>query len=288
MLVRERDLADGSTTRPPPCAAALADTGAIAVREDIELEPAFWGQFPGNEAYPRPPRADLDAPTSPASAACTTSRSARPSGNHWGEAVTLLETTSATPFFFNFHHGDLGNFTVIGPSGSGKTVVLNFLPRRRGSSRPRTIFFDKDRGAELFIRGIGGRYDRIRAGRADRASTRSRCPTRRPTARSCATGWACCSRPNGPEELATIAGAVDAAYANDAVAAPPAPFPRAAAAARAGRSRATSPPARAVDRAAASAPGCSTTPTDKLDLSARVLGFDMTALLETRGCARRR
>jgi type IV secretion system protein VirB4 len=33
------------------CAAALADTGAIAVREDTNLEPAFWGQFPGNEAY---------------------------------------------------------------------------------------------------------------------------------------------------------------------------------------------------------------------------------------------
>ena len=34
-------------------------------------------------------------------------------GNHWGDAVTLLQTTSATPFFFNFHHGDLGNFSVI-------------------------------------------------------------------------------------------------------------------------------------------------------------------------------
>ena len=33
------------------CAAALADTGAIAVREDTNLEPAFWAQFPGNEEY---------------------------------------------------------------------------------------------------------------------------------------------------------------------------------------------------------------------------------------------
>ncbi|HEY7959617.1 MAG TPA: VirB4 family type IV secretion/conjugal transfer ATPase, partial [Sphingomicrobium sp.] len=29
-------------------AAALADIGAVAVREDVNLEPAFWGQFPGN------------------------------------------------------------------------------------------------------------------------------------------------------------------------------------------------------------------------------------------------
>ena len=85
-------------------------------------------------------------------------------GNHWGEAVTLLETTSATPFFFNFHHGDLGNFSVIGPSGSGKTVVMNFLAAQAQKFSPRTILFDKDRGAELFVRGIGGRYDSIRSG----------------------------------------------------------------------------------------------------------------------------
>src|SRR3546814_17781099 len=87
------------------------------------------------------------------------------SGNHWGDAVTLLETTSATPFFFNFHHGDLGNFSIIGPSGSGKTVVMNFLAAQAQKFSPRTILFAKDRGAELFVRGIGGRLARIEAGK---------------------------------------------------------------------------------------------------------------------------
>jgi type IV secretion system protein VirB4 len=32
-------------------AATLADIGAVAVREDVNLEPAFWGQFVGNEQY---------------------------------------------------------------------------------------------------------------------------------------------------------------------------------------------------------------------------------------------
>jgi type IV secretion system protein VirB4 len=73
----------------------------------------------------------------------------------------LMETTAAGPYFFNFHHGDLGNFTVIGPSGSGKTVVLNFLLAQARRHDPRIVFFDKDRGAELFIRAIGGRYDRL-------------------------------------------------------------------------------------------------------------------------------
>ena len=87
-------------------------------------------------------------------------------GAHWGDAVTLLETTAAGPYHFNFHQGDLGNFTVIGPSGSGKTVVLNFLLAQARKLDPRIIFFDKDRGAELFIRAIGGRYDQLRPGQA--------------------------------------------------------------------------------------------------------------------------
>ena len=83
-------------------------------------------------------------------------------GPHWGEAVTCFETTSATPYFFNFHEGDLGNFSVIGPSGSGKTVVMNFLAAQAQKFSPRTVLFDKDRGAEIFVRGIGGHYAVLR------------------------------------------------------------------------------------------------------------------------------
>ncbi|WP_164738979.1 type IV secretion system DNA-binding domain-containing protein, partial [Xanthomonas sp. BRIP62415] len=85
-------------------------------------------------------------------------------GNHWGQALTLLETTAAGPYYFNFHTRDLGNFTIIGPTGSGKTVVLNFLLAQARKYRPRLVCFDKDRGAELFIRAIGGRYDVLRPG----------------------------------------------------------------------------------------------------------------------------
>jgi type IV secretion system protein VirB4 len=141
--------------------AMLGDLGINAVREDIALEPTFWSQFPGNFKYVA--RKGLVSSRNfagfaslhnfPVGQAC---------GNHWGDAVTLFETTAAGPYFFNFHHHDLGNFTIIGPSGSGKTVVLNFLLAQARKFRPRIIFFDKDRGAELFIRAIGGQYDRLR------------------------------------------------------------------------------------------------------------------------------
>ena len=140
--------------------ALLADLGINAVREDIALEPAFWAQFPGNFRYIG--RRGLVSTTNYAGLASLHNFPVgQAQGNHWGEAVTLFETTAAGPYFFNFHRADLGNFTVIGPSGSGKTVVLNFLLAQARRFNPRIIFFDKDRGAELFIRAIGGQYDRL-------------------------------------------------------------------------------------------------------------------------------
>jgi type IV secretion system protein VirB4 len=143
--------------------AALADLGIIAVREEIALEPAFWAQFPGNFKYIAR-RGLISTGNFAGLASGHNFPLGRAQNNHWGEAVTLLETTAAGPYYFNFHQGDLGNFTVIGPSGSGKTVVLNFLLAQARKFRPRIIFFDKDRGAELFIRAIGGRYDLLRPG----------------------------------------------------------------------------------------------------------------------------
>lgn len=143
--------------------AALADLGVVGVREDIALEPTFWAQFPGNFKY-----ISRRALVSTGNYAGLASLHNFPIGqhhnNHWGAAVTLFETTAAGPYFFNFHANDLGNFTVIGPSGSGKTVVLNFLLAQARKFNPRIVFFDKDRGAELFIRAIGGQYDRLRPG----------------------------------------------------------------------------------------------------------------------------
>jgi len=50
VLVRS-DRLDTLDETTAACAAALAEAGAVAVREDVNLEPAFWGQFPGNEGY---------------------------------------------------------------------------------------------------------------------------------------------------------------------------------------------------------------------------------------------
>ncbi|HCS17142.1 MAG TPA: VirB4 family type IV secretion/conjugal transfer ATPase [Erythrobacter sp.] len=259
------------------CAAALADTGAIAVREDTNLEPAFWGQFPGNEAY-LVRRALISSANMASFGSLHGFALGQAQGNHWGEAVTLLETTSATPFFFNFHHGDLGNFSVIGPSGSGKTVVMNFLAAQAQKFSPRTILFDKDRGAELFVRGIGGRYDSIRSGEPTGFNPLSLPDT--PGNKAFLRDWlGVLLKAEGPEEEQTIAGAVDAAYANDASLRRLRHFKELLSGSRRPQ------PGDLADRLGAwigegENAWMFDNAEDKLDLSARVLGFDMTALLE--------
>jgi type IV secretion system protein VirB4 len=142
---------------------ALAEMGAVAVREDVNLEPAFWAQFPGNFKY-IVRKALISAANFAGLASFHNHPTGQADGNHWGPAIAVLETTAFGPYHFNFHHGDLGNFTVIGPSGSGKTVLLTFLLAQAERLQPRIAYFDKDRGAEPFIRAIGGRYDVISPG----------------------------------------------------------------------------------------------------------------------------
>lgn len=264
------------------CAAALADTGAIAVREDTNLEPAFWAQFPGNEEY-IVRRALISSANMAGFGSFHGFALGQASGNHWGDAVTLLETTSATPFFFNFHHGDLGNFSVIGPSGSGKTVVMNFLAAQAQKFKPRTVLFDKDRGAELFIRGIGGRYDRINPGHATGFNPLALPDS--PANRAFLRDWlAVLLNAEGPEEFATISAAVDATYANDPSLRRLRHFKELLSGTRRPQ------PGDLADRLGAWIGGegqdggehawLFDNAQDRLDLAARVLGFDMTALLE--------
>ncbi len=263
------------------CASALADVGAVAVREEICLEPAFWAQFPGNEDYA--PRAALVSTAAFAGFASLHGFSTgEAAGNHWGPAVSVLETTASTPYFFNFHKGDLGNFTIIGPSGSGKTVVLNFLAAQAQRIKPRTILFDKDRGSEIFVRGVGGRYTSIRTG--DHTGFN---PLQLPDtvgARAFLRRWVTqlVSRPGeqlAPADEALIASAVAANFEQ----APGLRRLRYLRELLAGSSR-PGPD----DLAARMAPWCGAgenawlfdNERDELDLSQRILGFDITELLD--------
>ena len=146
------------------CATELTNLGIVSAREDINLEAAFWATLPGNFNYIA--RKSLITSHNFASFASYHNFPAgQKSDNHWGSAITKLETTSGTPYWFNFHERDVGNFTVIGPTGTGKTVLLTFLMAQAQRLKPKCIYFDKDRGAEIFIRAIGGDYTNVTPGK---------------------------------------------------------------------------------------------------------------------------
>ncbi len=142
----------------------LTNGGAVVAREDLGLAAAWWAQLPGNYAY----RTRSGAITSRNYAALSPFHSfpvGKIDGNVWGPAVALMKTSAGSPFYFNFHFGDLGNTFVCGPSGSGKTVIVNFLLAQLQKHDPNMVFFDKDRGAELFVRAGGGTYMPLKNGK---------------------------------------------------------------------------------------------------------------------------
>jgi len=260
---------------------ALAEAGAIAVREDTNLEPAFWAQFPGNFKFIAR-KALVSAGNFASLASFHNHPTGQAEGNHWGPAIAVLETTSFGPYHFNFHNADLGNFTVIGPSGSGKTVLLTFLLAQAERLKPRIAYFDKDRGAEPFIRAVGGRYDVISPGEPTGFNPLALADN--PANRAFLADWLgqLLTAEGGSldaEDRAMIAEAVEANYAQ-------APGHRRLRYLRELFRGARRP--HAGDLAARLGAWCEggehswlfDNANDRLDIDARILGFDMTKILD--------
>jgi len=143
--------------------AELVNIGINPVREKFVMEQAFWAQLPGNMEFIAR-KSKINTMNISGFASLHNYPTGKISGNHWGDAVTVFDTSSGTPYFFNFHNRDVGHTTIIGPTGAGKTVLLNFLCAQAQKFNCRTFFFDKDRGAEIFVRSIGGKYTVIEPG----------------------------------------------------------------------------------------------------------------------------
>jgi type IV secretion system protein VirB4 len=152
----------------------LADTGMTVAREDLALEAAFWAQLPGN--FPlRPRKAPITSRNFSAMAPFHNFASGRATGNHWGEALTLLVTSARSPFHFSLHASDpqgtggntardTGHTLICGPTGSGKTVLIGFLLAMLYRQNATQIVFDKDHGLEILVRALGGDYLPLRNG----------------------------------------------------------------------------------------------------------------------------
>ena len=138
-------------------AVEMFNAGLQPIRETTNIEASFWGQLPGNQDF-IVRRSLINSKNLAGFASLHNYPIGKAKNNHWGPAVTVFDTTSGTPFHFNFHVRDVGHSLIIGPTGAGKTVLMNFLCAMAQKFKCRMFFFDKDRGAEIFIRAIGGKH----------------------------------------------------------------------------------------------------------------------------------
>ena len=164
----------------------LSDAGTKWAREDLGMAAAYYSLMPGNFDY-RVRAGDITSRNFCSFSSLHNYPTGRLEGNQWGPAVTMFKTTSGAPLYFSFHkgeegaeakmaakldpnHKELANTIVIGKPGTGKTVIECFLlaqvqkfnkpPLRRLTS----VLFDKDLGASVAVRAMGGKYYPLKNG----------------------------------------------------------------------------------------------------------------------------
>jgi type IV secretion system protein VirB4 len=256
--------------------AALADLGAVAVREDVNLEPAFWGQFPGNEAY-LVRRALISSANAAGFISLHGFRSAggrqplgrggHPVRDHQRDAL-LLQLPRGRPRQLHRHR----------PVGLGQDGGAE-LPGRAGAAvrAAHDVFRQGPRRGDLRARN-GGHYARLSPGSRP-ASIRCALPDT-PANRAFLRDWlGVLLQVERAEELRVIAAAVDACFEHDPAFRRLRHF-RELLAGNRGRSRATSPTASRPGSAAGEHAWLFDNADDELDLDRKLLGFDMTALLD--------
>lgn len=157
---------------------ALNDKDVISSPIAIATDAAFFAQLPANWKY-RTRVAGITSLNFSNFASLHNFIVGKREGNPWGSAVTRLKTISGNPFYFNFHKSPpaansfgkklAGNTVMIGATGTGKTVALGLFycqaQKFAQNNRMSAVFFDKDRGAEVMIRALGGSYLRVQNGK---------------------------------------------------------------------------------------------------------------------------
>lgn len=140
---------------------------------DVVPECAWFAQLPGNWSQ-RPREASITSYNFACLSPLHNFAIGKRRGNPWGDAIALLKTPSGQPYYFNFHASPddydntdekyPGNTSVLGSTGVGKTTVVGFLLAQSDKVNARIVAFDKDRGLEIMIRAMGGKYTAFKRG----------------------------------------------------------------------------------------------------------------------------
>lgn len=124
------------------------------------LEPAFWSQIPGNQHFIT--RASLITSNNFVDfCSLHNERTGFYDGNHLKGAVTLLESVSKTPVYFNYHRQSSksdpanGHTAVYGATQSGKNTLVTFMDAQMGRYKGRSFFLDRDCANKVYVLASG-------------------------------------------------------------------------------------------------------------------------------------
>ena len=188
LVVFGNDVADAGR-RAAQAIGAVGEACSLQMRPvDLVADAAWFAQMPGNWQW-RPREAKLSSRAFAALASGHNFPRGKRDGNPWGEALVLLRTPSGQPFYLNLHKSPEdedsadkkhpGNTLIIGSTGVGKTtlVMLLLALTRKWNPAPRLVLFDLDRGSEIALRALGGRYFTLEAGKPTGCNPLQRDPT---------------------------------------------------------------------------------------------------------------
>lgn len=132
--------------------------------ETLAQIPAFFAQIPGNGHFI--PRISLITSENFADfISLHNAQTGHHQENFLNSAITLLETPSKTPVFFNYHakgsktNPSKGHSLVIGGNDSGKTTAVSFFDSQMMRfNNHRAIFLDRNKGLKIYILAMAGKY----------------------------------------------------------------------------------------------------------------------------------
>jgi len=130
----------------------------LLYEERYNLLNAFFATVPGNRQFNLRKQWALNSNYADLSFLFTID-----SGSQWNphlerEYLTVLESTHATPYYFNMHAGDVAHTLLLGATGAGKSFTLASILQALQKYDPLTFIFDIGGSYETLTRVFGGAY----------------------------------------------------------------------------------------------------------------------------------
>jgi type IV secretion system protein VirB4 len=188
LMVFGEDVIDAGR-RAAAAAGAMGEVASVEmVPVDLISDAAWFAQWPGNFRW-RPREAKISSRAFAAMAAQHNFMLGKRDGNPWGPAVMVLRTPSGQPYYLNLHVSPEkedsedkklpGNTLILGVTGAGKTTLemAILLQSQRFLPPPRLVVFDFDRGCEIAVRALRGRYFQLELGTPTGCNPLQREPT---------------------------------------------------------------------------------------------------------------